>query len=530
MKHNLLYTAFFILLIQNCFSQMVSLDPTFGTGGIVVNSSITSGQTIQLQNDGKIVSCFLSDYSIAGNIHLTRLNPNGSIDTSFGINGIVNSILFTEVGGYNMIKVQSNDKIIVTGNLFNLGNGGYNFATARLNSDGTLDTTFGVNGYAVTDFGAINGDWSTTVEIQNDGAILIGGYVGQNGLDLAIVRYLSNGVLDTSFATNGKFTYNFGTNTIPFSSGLSSDQVRAIRVNSIGKIIVGAITNVNETDDNNYDFGFICLNSNGVLDTSFGNNGQKAVDLGSAAYLDNLKITSDDKIIATGEHFYTVGANEFPNIPLVKLLANGNYDSSFGNNGIVLTNRDTTNLIDIVHDLSIQLDGKIICFGATQNSTNTDLDFLLIRFNADGTIDTTFNNTGYKTVNFNSSSAVGYSFLIQNDGKLLCSGVIYQSSSVLVGCLARLEIDNLSTNLFENNKFYISPNPFKDSLTISTKDSNLAWETIELYDISGRKISNFTTENANSFTFSIDSNLSKGNYFLKITDQQATQTFKLIKE
>ena len=53
MKHNLLYTAFFILLMQNCFSQTVALDPTFGTGGIVVNSSITSGQVIQLQSDGK---------------------------------------------------------------------------------------------------------------------------------------------------------------------------------------------------------------------------------------------------------------------------------------------------------------------------------------------------------------------------------------------------------------------------------------------------------------------------------------------
>jgi hypothetical protein len=113
MKHKLLFTVFFILLMQNCFSQTVALDPTFGTGGKVVNSSITDRQVIQLQSDGKIVSCYLSNFSSSGNIHLTRFNSDGSIDTSFGVNGFVNTILFTEGGGFNMMKIQSNDKIVI---------------------------------------------------------------------------------------------------------------------------------------------------------------------------------------------------------------------------------------------------------------------------------------------------------------------------------------------------------------------------------------------------------------------------------
>jgi uncharacterized delta-60 repeat protein len=156
-----------------------------------------------------------------------------------------------------------------------------------------------------------------------------------------------------------------------------------------------------------------------------------------------------------------------------------------------LTNRDSTNIFDIVHDLTIQIDGKIVCFGATPNSTNTSADFLLIRFNTDGTIDSTFNNTGYKTVNFNGSSAVGYSFLIQNDGKLLCSGVIYQSSSVYVGCLARLQFDNLATNTLTNKSFTIYPNPFSETITIESKEVNLQNATLELYDSIGRKLSDF---------------------------------------
>jgi uncharacterized delta-60 repeat protein len=529
MKHKLLFTVFFILLMQNCFSQTVVLDPTFGTGGIVVNSSITDGQVIEMQSNGKTVSCYLSNFSSSGNIHLTRFNSDGSVDTSFGVNGFVNTILFTEGGGFNIMKIQSNDKIIVTGCLFNLGNGGYNFATARYNSDGTLDTSFGVNGYAITDFGASNGDWSNTVEIQNDGALLIGGFVNQNSLDVAIVRYLSNGVLDTSFATNGKFTYNFGTNTIPFSSGLSGDEVRAIRVNSLGKIIVGISTDVNESWIDYTNFGFICLHQNGTLDTSFGNNGVKVVDFGDWDSLTNMQLTTDNKIIATGYHGYAVGGNSYAKIQLVKLLENGNYDTSFGNNGIVLTNRDSSNLSDISYDLCIQSDGKIICFGATPDPTNSRNNFLLIRFNINGSLDTTFNNVGYKSVDFNTSSAIGTSFLIQNDGKLLCAGSINQSSSVYVGCLARLQFDNLATNTLTNKSFTIYPNPFSESITIESKEVNLQNATLELYDSIGRKLSDFEIDSNNS-TIQMDANLSKGNYFLKITNEGKSETVKIIKQ
>jgi uncharacterized delta-60 repeat protein len=232
MKHNLLFTVFFILLMQNCFSQTVALDSTFGTGGKVVNSSITSGQVIQLQSNGKIVSCFLSSFSISGNIKLARFNADGSIDSTFGTNGFVDTILVNETGGVNMMKIQSDDKILVTGFLSSngsLNSSFFNFCTARYFSNGTLDTTFGINGYAITNFGIGTGSSSSAIEIQNDGAILIGGFIYQsNNLDVAIVKYLTNGTIDTSFGTNGKFIYNFGTNTIPFSGGISDDVIVAI--------------------------------------------------------------------------------------------------------------------------------------------------------------------------------------------------------------------------------------------------------------------------------------------------------------
>lgn len=524
MKQNLLFTIFLTFLFQFSYSQAVTLDNTFGTSGKVINSSITSGQTIQLQSSGKIVSCYISNYSTSGNIHLTRLNTDGSIDTSFGVNGFVNSILFTETGGVNMMRIQGDDKIIVTGNL-NSGSG-LDFGTARFNNDGTIDTSFGVNGYAVTDFGVFNEASSTTVEIQNDGAILIGGFVYQIGFDAAMVKYTPNGTIDNSFGTNGKFVYNFGTNTIPFSGGNSKDEIWAIRVNSIGKIILGIDTDVSESLDEHSNFGFICLNPNGTLDTGFGSNGLKVVDFGARDYFVNLKLTTDDKIIATGRRQYSAGGNNYTNMPLVKLLANGDYDSSFGNNGIVLTNRDASNTIDLCSDLIIQSDGKIICLGSTPDPTVTMGNFLLIRFNANGTIDTTFNGIGYKTVDFNNSSATGTTFLIQPDGKFLCAGSI----DFTVGCLARLIIGDLANNSFGNKLFSVYPNPFSESITIENKDLNLINATAELYDISGRKLSEYHLENTTDFAIPMNEHMAKGNYLLKITSEGKTETIKIIKQ
>ena len=537
MKPNLLFSVLFTLLFQTVFSQTVSFDPTFGTGGKIINTSITSGQAIQLQNDGKIVSCYLSNFSISGNVNLARFNTDGSIDTSFGANGFVNTILVSETGGIDIMKIQPDGKILITGYISQTGTANssyFDFCTARFNSDGTIDTSFGSNGYAITGFQILSSDDSSVIAIQNDGKILVGGFSSQYLIpssnyspDLALVRYLSNGTLDTSFGFNGKFTYNFGTSTIPNTSGFSSDYISSIKINSIGKIIIGAQTNVNETLVDYGNFGFICLNSDGTLDPSFGTNGQRIVDFGAKDFLSNLRITTDDKIIATGRHQYTNGAaGDHVKIPLVKLLANGNYDTSFGNNGIVLTNRDAINLEDLSNDLNIQPDGKIICFGVTPNQTGTIGNFLLIRFNVNGAIDTTFNNVGYKALDFNNSSAIGTTFLFQNDGKILCAGSINYS----VGCLARLDFDTLSNNTFANKYFSVYPNPFIDSIKIESNEVDFSNATIELYDISGRKLNNFVISNGNGFSLPIDINLSKGNYFLKVTSGLKQETIKIIKE
>lgn len=206
-------------------------------------------------------------------------------------------------------------------------------------------------------------------------------------------------------------------------------------------------------------------------------------------------------------------------------------DNTFGTNGKVLINKDANSLYDNIYNFIIQTDEKLLCTGITVDPiTNLYADFFIIRFNSDGTIDTTFNSNGYLVASFNNVDAYSESILLQNDGKIILGGGLSTTSSSQT-LLTRYVIAPLSTSNFDlKNNITISPNPFTDSITINTKDINLSSATIELYDISGRKISNFTTENTNNFTFSLNSGLSKGNYFLKITDLQTSQIFKLIKE
>lgn len=528
MKHKLLFLASLLFICQVALSQNYQLDSTFGVDGKVVNVNVGGSQVTQLQSNGKIVCCFLSSFSTSGNVHLTRFNSNGSLDTSFGINGFVDLILFSEIGGFKMMKIQNDDKIIVTGNLEN--NGIQDFATARFNADGTIDTNFGTNGIAVTDFGTLSSGLSTAIEIQNNGSILVGGYISQNSLDIAIVRYFTNGTIDTNFGTNGKFIYNFGTTTIPFTSGMSSDEIIDIKVNSVGKIIICALTDANESSSIDGNFGFICLNSNGSLDTTFGSNGQKIVDLGGQDYITNIKLTTNDKIIATGQYGYSTGNDYYTKIAIIKLLENGEFDINFGNNGIVLANKDASSLIDFSRDLYLQTDGKIVCFGGTLDISKTVLDFLIIRFNVDGTIDNTFNSIGYKTIGFNNYSVIPTSILVQNDGKILCSGGVDNNNFV---SLARLEIDNLSTDNFLKESISVYPNPVINSLNLDFNLSQNEVLNINLFDVNGRKITNLLNEKNfqgnNSLKLELPETLSKGIYFLNISNGKYSSNIKIVK-
>jgi uncharacterized delta-60 repeat protein len=173
---------------------------------------------LALQSDGKIIAAgtvfvnFNPGDQSNTDFALGRYNSDGTPDITFGNGGQVT----TDFGGLEddafSVLIQPDGKIVAVGSANN-GATYYNFAAARYLSNGTIDTTFGVSGKVQTDFGVAGFDRAYSAALQSDGRIVAAGFaISQNGgvQNFAVARYTSTGVLDTTFATGGKTQIDFG--------------------------------------------------------------------------------------------------------------------------------------------------------------------------------------------------------------------------------------------------------------------------------------------------------------------------------
>ena len=257
---------------------------------------------------------------------------------------------------------------------------GGDFAVARYNANGTLDTSFGVGGRVTTDLGQTEN--ASLVLVQSDGKIIIAGgtypIFPSSGGQFALVRYNSNGSLDTSFGDGGVALTTFST---------SGCYASALALQSDGKIIAAG-TNYRDFSSNS-DFGIVRYNSNGTLDTSFGTNGLVSTDYdGMLDAASSVLIQSDGKIVAVGS---ASSSATFYDFAVVRYLANGQIDTSFGSAGKVRTDFGGANL-DIAYAGTLQADGKIIAAGTTTDRSGSKTPFAVARYNSNGTLDTSFSS------------------------------------------------------------------------------------------------------------------------------------------
>jgi len=217
----------------------INTTPIFAIGNGTVATSFgsyeDSGKSVILQPDGKILVAGYSYHDILNSdFALARYNPNGSLDTSFDIDGK----LITAFGGQGLsIALQTDGKVLVSGFSYNSYlSGNADFALARYNIDGSLDTTFSGDGKLTTNFG-VGFNVSTGVTLQSDGKILVVGTSG-SGSAFALARYNLDGNLDTSFDGDGMLTTGLGSNASASSVVLQSD----------GKILVAGTVGSNNSD------------------------------------------------------------------------------------------------------------------------------------------------------------------------------------------------------------------------------------------------------------------------------------------
>jgi len=400
-----------------------SLDTTFGESGKVV-TSIGSGNSqalaLGIQSGGKIVAAGRS-FNSTGNKNdfaLVRYNANGTLDTTFGTGGIVTTSIGTVNDEAFALVIKSDDSIVVAGSSYNGSSKKYDFALVKYNANGTLDTTFGTGGIVTTSIGSIN-DYAHALRIQpSDNKIVVAGYSfnsTSNKYDLALVRYNADGSLDTTFNAAGTKPGTVTTSII----GSINDFADDLRIQPDGMIVAAGYSYSSSSKCN---FALLRYNVNGTLDTGFGTGGIVTTSVGSGYdYAHALVIESDDKIVVAGS---SSNGSSY-NFALVRYNANGTLDTGFGTGGIVTS--PVGSGFASAYALGIDTDGRLLAAGYSDNGSN--YDFALVRYNANGTLDTGFGTGGIVTTPVGSSDDYAFALGIQSDGGIVVAGSSYNGNN-----------------------------------------------------------------------------------------------------
>jgi uncharacterized delta-60 repeat protein len=485
------------------YSQAGSFDITFDGDGKNVTCPVGNfyNRSSKFQSTGKIV-LYGGNYLSCDHV-LLRYNTNGSLDTTFGTNGVVENTycnLFT--GGsyscYDMV-VQNDDKIVMMG--LRQTNDGNNYWIARLLPNGGIDSSFNTTGLLHLSFGTPQ-DRGTCVTVQPDGKILVGGTSGTTAQFFTVARLLSNGTLDTTFGVNGVAQYTF--------SGLECF-VNSIALQPNGKMVLGGYT---VTATHAKDFGLMRLNANGLLDTTFGTNGKVITTLSDTRsdIIDKVLIMPNGKIVVGG---YTSFESD-PKLAAARYLPNGVLDTSFGINGIIINEYTSTNC-----DIALQADNKLIMVGGFDS-----FYFRVLRYTENGILDTGFGTNGLVTV-FDPAQSYAARVLIQLDNNIVVTGTVAVNTS---GCAAiiRLNPGTLSNEEFSNTAVSLYPNPTSGLVFFENSETRFA--NVRVYNYLGQEVmpSHGITGDNNS---SIDiSSLSKGVYLFKFEGGQQSGWARVMKE
>jgi len=389
-------TAFF----TNLRAQSGSLDATFGNQGVVISSSGGARAVLSVK-DNKIVTAGVNN----GYAVLIRFNSDGSLDSSFGINGTTAEIDATRYGPFYSMAQMADGRLIaagsgeegnvllirysadgkidsafmantvaaqVDGNGNNILQTGFDFAIkedgkitmelgspgigcVQFNSDGTLDTNFGGNnGYAIVK-GYASDNYATTLCALPGGSVILAGfykYVSHPEGGIVLVKFDNSGKPDSSFAVNG------------ISEIVTNINPSCVKLNSVNKIIVGGYYFVTS----NRIFGVAQFNANGMPDSAFGINGKIEAHVypgSSADGINAMVIQPDDKIVVAGSGTLN-GVIAFG---LARFKVNGTLDQTFGSGGVVATQISKTD--SRAYGVAIQADGRLVASGVAKDSLNS---------------------------------------------------------------------------------------------------------------------------------------------------------------
>ncbi len=484
-KHTLTFIVILSVVLNfQVISQNVKLDSTFANNGILSISSPTQCPkselfTLDVDNDNNIYGlAYAWETSAQVSLMLTKTNSNGILNNQFGNNGIA---IFNNLRGTIGIKVLANSKILLFGAIKTTTNNVFALLL-RLNSNGSVDQTFGNNGFIMYPSNMAY-ECIDVLELPDQSIILSCVTNSGSSYTSSLIKINANGQLNTQYGNNGIVTIGNANNQFVIYNTILTT---AGTIMSIGY------------DYLNYDpmtipnLGFYCsTNMQGNFITSFGNNG--IITNVPGGIIQN----------APNNSFY-IG---FGPKPIIKIKSDGSLDQTFGNNGVA----NISPLTSLSH-FDVQNDGKVIFILKTIEPNNNQV-ISVLRLNLNGKNDSTFNFGNPFKIDFHpTNNELVHCIKYKAPRTVYIGGVNYDfSTNFSKSTIVKLKLLDTSLGINENNNstnLSIYPTPFTNQLFVSNMQDV---KTLQLFDVLGKELKLEIIGN----TVNTEANLQSGLYFLK---------------
>jgi uncharacterized delta-60 repeat protein len=490
-------------LITMRAQQAGDLDISFGEGGIAITDlgdGYDQCSGLVIQPDQKIVVGGRAQVEGGFYPTLIRMNPDGTLDNSFDSDGIAigdiqhSTTLYAEA---DALAIQPDGKLLYAFHIDFFGGGGV--AVTRFNTDGSIDTDFGINGTA-TEVVFEESNYTNSILLQSDGKILVlgrGQAFDSAPFSMIAVRFTNDGSLDETFANDGVFTFTQS----------NGSQIIDAKQDSNGRIVLACST----ANTGYYDNVIVRLNEDGTFDNSFDEDGIANFNISGLYDAPQfLTLRDDDSMIIVGYTYSEDGTNT--DWALVSLTSTGEFDSTFGSNGVVVAAFGDDN--DVAEAVTIAPDGKILVAGYI---TDFNIYGAIVRYNSNGELDNSFGTNGVTLIDAYSCNLENIK--LQEDGKVVvCGWTGYSDSNEHHFTAIRLlyeGVNSVLNSVQEQNQLMIFPNPANESTTIKWKmEQGCENQLLTLTDVSGRII---FQEMAGRQQTTIDtSEMSDGLYFVSL--------------
>ncbi len=516
------------LPITFCLAQDGFPDPNFGVDGFLDLSTPNvlhfTSSSVRKPN-GQILHTRIENDTTYPNfkarVQILQLMPNGSPDLSYGIDGKlefpVDSLSdladtrLDPITGDLLIAMDVYDTLIQESN----------FMLTRIRQDGEVDTSFGINGFSVINFG--NSDRPQSIDVQNDGKIVVGGIrvlsPSNSDYEIAICRLSPNGTLDSTFGVDGKVVYN------PFDNSTIGE----LRCLDDGSIIFSGSGEAPNLTPSFY-LTVSKLNHDGSPDSTFGFAGTNFLTLpgDENTFGGPIDLTGDGNIIIGGAW------SDHARVPILACFdsSTGTLINGFGNQGIAVLDSFSFEPVPQFDDIEVQPDGKILCLGIQYRLGNNYL--ALSRFDSTGVLDSAEFGLGGKTLTGLGADGdmLGPDLMLIDNDSFLVSGSYFNFGQVNYGTFISKFSEKMISGdlgLSREQSGFVYPNPFTSQIRLRVAEQDQSIQEIEVFSLNGKKLLSIAEHQTKNEILDLSS-LESGMYLIQIRTDREVFLEKVIKQ